>query len=61
MALSWSMDKIGPMARTAFDCALIFEAIREDGIDLTVQNQPFNYKGSADLSRLRLLSEELLR
>lgn len=27
MALSWSMDKIGPMARTAEDCAFILEAI----------------------------------
>ncbi len=55
MALSWSMDKIGPMARTAFDCALVFDAIRgEDGIDLTVQDQPFNYKGTADLSNLRV-------
>lgn len=55
MALSWSMDKIGPMARTAFDCALVFDAIRgEDGVDLTVQNYPFNYKGSADLSSLRI-------
>lgn len=55
MALSWSMDKIGPMARNAFDCALVFDAIRgEDAIDLTVQNQPFNYKGTADLSKLRV-------
>ena len=27
MALSWSMDKIGPMARSAQDCAIVFEAI----------------------------------
>ncbi|TDQ18875.1 Asp-tRNA(Asn)/Glu-tRNA(Gln) amidotransferase A subunit family amidase [Algoriphagus boseongensis] len=27
MSLSWSMDKIGPMARTAEDCAIIFQAI----------------------------------
>ena len=26
MALSWSMDKIGPMARSARDCALVFAA-----------------------------------
>lgn len=55
MALSWSMDKIGPMARNAFDCALVFDAIRgEDNIDLTVENHPFNYKGSADFSKLRV-------
>jgi len=55
MALSWSMDKIGPMARNAFDCALVFDAIRgTDDIDLTVEDHPFNYKGTADLSQLRV-------
>lgn len=55
MALSWSMDKIGPMARNAFDCALVFDAIRgTDDIDLTVEDQPFNYNGTADLSNLRV-------
>ena len=28
MALSWSMDKIGPIARSAEDCALVFAAIQ---------------------------------
>lgn len=27
MALSWSMDKVGPLARNAEDCAIVFEAI----------------------------------
>lgn len=55
MALSWSMDKIGPITRNAFDCALVFDAIRgEDNIDLTVEDHPFNYKGKADLSKLRV-------
>lgn len=55
MALSWSMDKIGPIGRNAFDCALVFNVIRgEDNIDLTVEDHPFNYKGSADLSKLRV-------
>jgi aspartyl-tRNA(Asn)/glutamyl-tRNA(Gln) amidotransferase subunit A len=27
MALSWTMDKIGPMARSALDCGLVLEAI----------------------------------
>jgi Asp-tRNA(Asn)/Glu-tRNA(Gln) amidotransferase A subunit family amidase len=55
MALSWSMDKIGPMARNAFDCALVFDAIRgTDNIDLTVEDHPFNYEGAADLSNLRV-------
>lgn len=37
MALSWSMDKIGPMARGVEDCALIFAAIAgADGRDVSV-------------------------
>lgn len=55
MALSWSMDKIGPIARNAFDCALVFNVIRgEDDLDLTVEDHPFNYKGTVDLSKLRV-------
>ena len=34
MALSWSMDKIGPICRTVEDCALVFNAIYgPDGLD----------------------------
>jgi aspartyl-tRNA(Asn)/glutamyl-tRNA(Gln) amidotransferase subunit A len=29
MALTWTMDKIGPMARTAEDCRLVFQAISQ--------------------------------
>ena len=55
MALSWSMDKIGPMTRSALDAAIVFDAIRgTDDIDLTIENHPFNYKGKADLSKLRV-------
>ena len=28
MALSWSMDKAGPLCRNADDCAIVFDAIR---------------------------------
>ena len=31
MALAWSLDKLGPMARSAEDCALVFDAIRDVG------------------------------
>lgn len=44
MALSWSMDKIGPMCRSAEDCALVFEAIiGPDGHDQSVKRYPFNW------------------
>jgi Asp-tRNA(Asn)/Glu-tRNA(Gln) amidotransferase A subunit family amidase len=50
MALSWSMDKLGPMCRDATDLALVFDAIRgPDGKDLEVlKDYPFNYKYEAD-------------
>ena len=55
MALAWTLDKIGPMCRSAEDCALVFEAIRgPDGRDNTVLDVPFNWDAEADLARLRV-------
>jgi Asp-tRNA(Asn)/Glu-tRNA(Gln) amidotransferase A subunit family amidase len=55
MALSWSMDKIGPICRTVEDCALVFDAIRgPDGVDQTVVDAPFLYDHRVDLGRLRI-------
>lgn len=55
MALSWSMDKIGPICRTVQDCAVVFEAIRgSDGIDQTVVDLPFQYESEIDLKSLRV-------
>jgi Asp-tRNA(Asn)/Glu-tRNA(Gln) amidotransferase A subunit family amidase len=55
MALSWSMDKIGPICRSVEDCALVFDAIRgPDGRDLTVTDYPFNYDARLDVKRLRV-------
>jgi len=49
------MDKIGPMCRTAEDCALVFEIIRgQDGIDQTLYDFPFNYDGNKDVKALRV-------
>ncbi len=55
MALSWSMDKIGPMCRAAEDCALVFDAIQgPDGQDNSVLDVPFNWDATADVTRLRV-------
>jgi Asp-tRNA(Asn)/Glu-tRNA(Gln) amidotransferase A subunit family amidase len=55
MALSWSMDKIGPICRTVEDCALVFNAIcGPDGQDQTLYDVPFNYDPTIKLSRLRI-------
>ena len=38
MALSWTMDKLGPIARSAEDCALVLDAIHgPDGKDASVR------------------------
>ncbi len=42
MALSWTMDKLGPICRTAQDCALVLEAISgADGLDASASAPPF--------------------
>jgi Asp-tRNA(Asn)/Glu-tRNA(Gln) amidotransferase A subunit family amidase len=44
MALSWSMDKLGPITRSAEDCAIVFNTIQgADGYDLSVISAPFSY------------------
>ncbi|MEN8005867.1 MAG: amidase [Candidatus Krumholzibacteriota bacterium] len=55
MALSWTMDKIGPIARSAADCAVVFDAIRgSDPRDPTSIDAPFPYRYDQDLSGLRI-------
>ncbi|MGB9835631.1 MAG: amidase [Candidatus Saccharicenans sp.] len=55
MALSWSMDKIGPIARSAEDLALIFrEMTGPDGLDRTVFDLPFSYNGQEDVKNIRV-------
>jgi Asp-tRNA(Asn)/Glu-tRNA(Gln) amidotransferase A subunit family amidase len=55
MALSWSMDKIGPLCRNTEDLAIVFEAIYgKDGIDPTLYDAPFNYSPVTDLSKLKI-------
>ncbi|MBN1387978.1 MAG: amidase [Bacteroidales bacterium] len=55
MALCWSMDKIGPICRSADDCALVFDVIRgPDGIDRSVIEKPFNYNFNTDIKKLKI-------
>ena len=55
MALSWSMDKLGPIARSVEDCALVFDAIHgADGRDPTARTAPFNWDSERPLSDLRV-------
>jgi Asp-tRNA(Asn)/Glu-tRNA(Gln) amidotransferase A subunit family amidase len=55
MALSWTMDKIGPICRSVEDCALVLSAIYgPDGHDLSVQNAAFNWDPNFNWKTLRV-------
>jgi Asp-tRNA(Asn)/Glu-tRNA(Gln) amidotransferase A subunit family amidase len=56
MALSWSMDKLGPICRSVEDCALVLDAIHgPDGKDRAVaQNAAFNWNANLDWRSLRV-------
>ena len=55
MTLSWSMDKAGPLCRSAEDAAVVFYYLHgTDGKDASAVNMPFNYTGKSDLSKLKI-------
>ena len=55
MTLAWTQDTVGPMCRSAEDCALVFDAIYgPDGQDNSVLDVPFGWDASADVTRLRV-------
>lgn len=55
MALSWTMDKLGPIARSVEDCALVFGALHgPDDQDSTVHAAPFSWDGNASVRGLRV-------
>lgn len=55
MALSWSMDKIGPIARSVEDCAMVFEVIHgPDGKDSHMYDAPFTYDATADPTTIKV-------
>ncbi|HEX6533241.1 MAG TPA: amidase [Gemmatimonadaceae bacterium] len=55
MALSWSMDKLGPIARSVEDCALVLDVIHgADGRDPTARDAAFNWDWRVKPSALRV-------
>jgi Asp-tRNA(Asn)/Glu-tRNA(Gln) amidotransferase A subunit family amidase len=55
MALSWTMDKIGPLCRRVEDCAIVFNAIYgTDGRDESVVDAPFTWNPDVPLSSLKI-------
>ncbi|HEY2907224.1 MAG TPA: amidase [Vicinamibacterales bacterium] len=55
MTLSWTQDRLGPLCRTAEDCALVFHAIaKADDHDRSVIDLPFNWDAALDIRKLRI-------
>lgn len=55
MALSWSMDKLGPICRSVEDTALVLHAIYgPDGSDRAVQAAAFNWNAALDWRKFRV-------
>ncbi|MEO8680903.1 MAG: amidase [Vicinamibacterales bacterium] len=55
MALSWTMDRLGPLVRYAEDAAIVMQAIaRPDGRDMSVSDIPFNWNAQLDIKKLKV-------
>jgi Asp-tRNA(Asn)/Glu-tRNA(Gln) amidotransferase A subunit family amidase len=55
MALSWTMDKLGPICRSVEDCALVLQAIHgPDGKDASVYPAYFDWNPGFDWRKLRI-------
>lgn len=55
MSLSWSMDKVGPMARSAEDCAIVYSIISGlDPKDQTTTSYPDGFEPERDIRTLRV-------
>ncbi|HMS55745.1 MAG TPA: amidase [Fimbriimonadaceae bacterium] len=55
MCLSWTMDKVGPIARTAEDAALVFASlIGRDTADISSLDRSFEYKPLRDLNGMKI-------
>ena len=59
MVLCWSLDKAGPICRSAEDCAIVFNYIHgTDGKDYGSVDQKFNYDGVVNFKKLRIAYAE---
>lgn len=55
MTLSWSMDKLGPICRSAEDCALVLDVIHgPDGKDASAIAASFNWDATLSPKKLRI-------
>ena len=59
MVLCWSLDKIGPICRSAEDAAIVFYYIKgTDGKDAGAIDHAFNYNPKIDFKKLRIAYAE---
>src|SRR6185369_11215197 len=59
MVLSWSLDKAGPICRSAEDDAIVFYYLKgTDGKDASAIDHAFNYNPKIDLSKLKIAYAE---
>ena len=55
MALSWSMDKLGPICRSADDCGFVLQAIQgKGGDDPSVVDRSFEWPHTVDFKELKV-------
>jgi Asp-tRNA(Asn)/Glu-tRNA(Gln) amidotransferase A subunit family amidase len=55
MALSWTMDKLGPLCRAVEDCAIVLDAIHgPDGKDLATRDASFCWDADFDWRTVRV-------
>lgn len=59
MVLCWSLDKVGPICRSAEDDAIVFYYIKgTDGKDASAVDHAFNYNPKTDFKKLRIAYAE---
>jgi Asp-tRNA(Asn)/Glu-tRNA(Gln) amidotransferase A subunit family amidase len=56
MTLCWSLDKAGPITRSAYDAAIVFDALNGGNTegDKAAVNVPFMYENKVDVTKLRI-------
>jgi len=55
MPVSWSFDKVTPIARTVEDCAAVLNSIKgQDSFDNSVVDIPFNWDADFDIKNLKI-------
>ncbi len=55
MPAAWSLDKVGPICRSAEDCALVLNGIAgPDGWDLSLADKPYDWDPDLDVTKLRV-------